>query len=91
MELMEQYKLPFGVHNAKIVKGVYGSSKISCNVFVIEAGDGNWYCCERSQNVNLTLDEINDGCWVEDIGDIYYMYSAKEICSLNELLAFIFK
>jgi len=67
------------------VSGTYGSGKTLCTVFVASNGADKWYVVEGSVNVNITLDEIEDGVDVEILSD-YDMFTASEpINSLEEL------
>lgn len=67
------------------VTGTYGSGKTPCTVFVAEERHGSWYCVEGSKNVNCTLDEIEEGVNVEELGDVDCFTWSKPIESLEEL------
>ena len=72
------------------IKGFYGNNNEG-NIFVYEKGNGSkWYCVEDSCNVNLSYDEINEGCNVETIRDIDTMTSKNPIKNLEELYDFIY-
>ena len=71
------------------VDGFYGTRNRG-TIFVYETYSGKrWYCVEGSCNINCTYDEINEGCNVERLSDIYTMSSRFDIDSVNELYDFV--
>lgn len=67
------------------VNGTYGSGKTPCTVFVADNGNGAWYVCEGSVNVNLCMEEVEDGVNVEELSDVDMFTASKPINSLSEL------
>jgi hypothetical protein len=73
------------------INGTYGSNKTEATIFVYEKPNGSkWYCVENGYNLNLTYDEIEEGCDIEELADIDTMTSTKTIDSLDEFFDFIF-
>jgi hypothetical protein len=72
------------------INGTYGRSKNNATIFVYEKRNGSkWYCVETSCNVNLTYEEIQEGCDVEQLQDIDTMSSTSPINNLEEFYDFI--
>jgi hypothetical protein len=72
------------------IDGFYGASKNEAVIFVYEKSNGSkWYCVEDSCNVNLTYDEIEEGCDIEPLKDIDTMTSTKPLNNLDEFYDFI--
>jgi hypothetical protein len=72
------------------IKGFYGGNHNEGIIFVYEKYNGSkWYCVEDSCNVNLTFDDIGEGCNIETLRDVDTMTSTKPINSIDELTDFI--
>lgn len=71
--------------------GYYGtddSRQTNERVYVAELSDCSyWYCINDSQNINLTLTEIVQGCNLEIIDDIDTCRADNPVCSIDDLLS----
>ena len=73
------------------INGTYGASKNETTIFVYEKSNGSkWYCVENGYNLNLTFDEIEEGCNVEELADIDTSTSKDTINSLEEFYNYLF-
>lgn len=73
------------------ITGTYGASKKEATIFVYEKSNGSkWYCVENGYNLNLTFDEIEDGCNIEELADIDTSTSKDTINSLDEFYNYLF-
>jgi hypothetical protein len=72
------------------INGTYGASKNKATIFVYEKRNGSkWYCVENGYNLNLTFDEIEENCHIEELQDIDTLTSIKPIENLDEFYDFI--
>lgn len=72
------------------INGTYGRSKNETIIFVYQKYNGSkWYCTENSCNINLTYDEIQENCDVEELCDIDTISSKEPINTLEEFYNFI--
>lgn len=72
------------------INGTYGASKNEATIFVYEKSNGSkWYCRENGYILNLTHDEINEGCNIEELSDHDIMTSIKPIETLEQFYDFI--
>ena len=73
------------------INGTYGASKTEATIFVYEKSNGSkWYCVENGYNLNLTYDEIEEDCDIEELSDIDTMTSIKPIETLEQFHDYIF-
>lgn len=73
------------------INGTYGASKNEATIFVYEKSNGSkWYCVENGYNLNLTYDEIEENCDIEELADIDTMTSIKPIETLEQFHDYIF-
>ena len=69
------------------INGTYGSLKTPCEVFIYENRNGSkWYCADGSVNVNLTYDEINEGCDIEELQDMDCFTCMNGINTIEDLI-----
>lgn len=73
--------------NLREVDGFYGHNRPNpTTIFVYEKRNGSrWYAVEGSENINLTYDEIEEGCNVEALTDCDHMGANKPVESLDDL------
>ena len=73
------------------INGTYGASKTEATIFIYEKSNGSkWYCVENGYNLNLTYDEIDENCDIEELSDIDTMTSIKPIETLEQFYDYIF-
>lgn len=73
------------------INGTYGASKTEATIFIYEKSNGaKWYCVENGFNLNLTYDEIEENCDIEELADIDTMTSIKPIETLEQFHDYIF-
>lgn len=73
--------------NSYEVKGFYGSGRTRCDVLVYqdEETGGHWYCVQGSQNINLTMDPVEENVDVETLSDCDCFTWQGGIDTLHEL------
>jgi hypothetical protein len=72
--------------NSYVVEGFYGSGRSRCDVLVHQNDEGSWYCVRGSENVNLTLDPVEQDVDVETLSDIDCFGWSGGIDTLLELV-----
>jgi hypothetical protein len=59
------YKLFINMKKGRKLYGCYGRSHISCTIFEYE----RWYCVKGCENVNHTMNTLEDGVDIEKLYD----------------------
>ena len=74
------------IKRLKELNGSYGSGQTEDTILVAEmSDDSSWYCVEGSTNVNRTMEELEDGVWVEELDDFDTFTASKPVESLDDL------
>ena len=59
--------------NTEMIRATYGSQHTACDVFIchdIDDCGGKWYALKDSVTVRYTMDDLTDGCDVNQVIDV---------------------